>query len=240
MKTKIHLKRAKEDVQNILLQGLQDLQFQVHAHKKKEEEQGYKEQFVFVRKDTPEDMKKLATTVKKNFHKVVGQKIDIGFMTKIVNMLKQLELIFQDDNIGEFYDKFPRDNLWENDFLRHNDMPMDFLDNQKKLFEVNTLYNTEVQIKQFYNDLKREQTHLLEEGQTQKLANLNFKTTLEKAYQTTLPTFARLIKNQLFLNEVLFTDEMASGLSEYLAAVKIFPDKIAKAFYVDNCNMKDG
>ena len=63
---------------------------------------------------------------------------------------------------------------------------------------------------------------------------------IEKGQQAPLPTFARILKNQLFLSELRFTDEMAQALSDYLVAVKDYPSKITKSFYVDNCNMKDG
>lgn len=45
--------------------------------------------------------------------------------------------------------------------------------------------------------------------------------------------------NQLFLNEIVISDEMAQGLSEYLKAMKSHPDKIAKALFIENCSMRD-
>lgn len=99
----------------------------------KQEAQGFKEQFVFVRKETPDekDKNRLGDLVKKNFSKITG-KIGMGFMTKIVNMLQQFDKIFKDGgNLGTFYDKMDRSNLWENDFMRNNDMEIDFLESQK-------------------------------------------------------------------------------------------------------------
>lgn len=144
-------------------------------------------------------------------------------MTKMVNMLKQFENIFGRSDLGVFYKKMNKANLWANDYMRHNDLEINFLDNQKSLNDINTLYVTEVQTTQFYTDLKKEKVHRLEPSQTEKLANLEFMNKLEKAYQTTLPTFARMVKNQLILSELRFTDEMAQGLADYLQAVKDNP-----------------
>ena len=72
----------------------------------------------------------------------------------------------------------------------------------------------------FYNDLKKEKVTHLEASETEKLANLNLKTLMESSFQTTLPTFARMFKNELNLSEVLFTDQMAQALEDYLKAVR--------------------
>lgn len=211
----------------------------------KQEAQGFKEQFVFVRKETPDekDKNRLGDLVKKNFSKITG-KIGMGFMTKIVNMLQQFDKIFKDGgNLGTFYDKMDRSNLWENDFMRNNDMEIDFLESQKAQQDVNNLYTAEVQTSRFYMDIKLEKPHLLDENNTndaEKLANLKFMNKIESSQQAPLPTFARILKNQLFLNELRFTDEMAQGLSDYLLAVKGYPSKITKTLCIDNCNMKDG
>lgn len=53
---------------------------------------------------------------------------------------------------------------------------------------------------------------------------IQFSTALEKAYQLSLPTFARINNNQLFLSELNVTKEMARALSDYLIAVKRRPD----------------
>lgn len=53
---------------------------------------------------------------------------------------------------------------------------------------------------------------MLDENNTndaEKLANLKFMNKIESSQQAPLPTFARILKNQLFLNELRFTDEMA-------------------------------
>ena len=104
--------------------------------------------------------------------------------------------------------------------MRHNDVEIDFLDNQKKLKDINCLYQNEVEATKFYNDLKKEKVTHLEASETEKLANLNLKTLMESSFQTTLPTFARMFKNELNLSEVLFTDQMAQALEDYLKAVR--------------------
>lgn len=107
-----------------------------------------------------------------------------------------MEIIFDEANIGLFYSKMGNQgNLWKNDYLRINDMDMDFVENTNNLNDVNDLYNTEVQTKQYYVDLKVENPNRLEEGETEKRANLNFMSKLEKAYQTSLPTFVKIKKN---------------------------------------------
>lgn len=61
----------------------------------------------------------------------------------------------------------------------------------------------------YYSDLKMGEPHRLEENSAEKMANLRYMSQLEKAYQTGLPTFARQDKNELFLSELRFSDEMA-------------------------------
>lgn len=85
---------------------------------------------MFIKRETPDierDKNQLGKLVKKNFQKI-NKKIDMGFMTKIVNMLKQFETIFKEGNVGTFYDRMDRANLWENDFMRNNDMEINFLE----------------------------------------------------------------------------------------------------------------
>lgn len=62
---------------------------------------------------------------------------------------------------------------------------------------------------------------------------------LEKGYQPSLPTFAKMKNHELFLNEIVITNEMAQGLADYIKVTKKFPDKIVKGLIIENCNMRD-
>ena len=134
-----------------------------------------------------------------------------------------------DNTVGVFYAKISKNNLWENDYLRDNDIAIEFGDKHKhkKLHDFNSLYNTDVQTRIFYKDIKVKRTHLLEESETEKMASLNFQNKLERGFQRSLTTFAKMNKNELFLSEIVITDEMAQGLSDYLKDMKSHPDKIA-------------
>ena len=141
------------------------MNFQAVLHRKKEEKQGYKEHFVFVH-DREEiqggGKKSLKKLLRKNYNKIVDKKMDMALMTKRVNMLKQFETIFGKTTLGVFYMKKTKANLWANHYMRHNDMEISFLNNQKKLNDVNNLYVSEVQSSKFYTDLKTEQVNRLE------------------------------------------------------------------------------
>lgn len=51
----MRVRRAEQDVKNLLHKGIFSLNFQAMMHKKKEEKQGYKEKFVFVNKIEQQD-----------------------------------------------------------------------------------------------------------------------------------------------------------------------------------------
>lgn len=72
----------------------------------------------------------------------------------------------------------------------------------------------------YYRDLKLGEPQSLDEDHVkEKIAHLQFMSNMEKAYQVSLPTFARQDHNELFLSEVRFTDSMAQSLSQYLTTV---------------------
>ena len=107
------------------------------------------------------------------------------------------------------------------------------------LKDLNNLYTTEVEKMKYYHDLKMGESHNIDNNSAEREANLQFMINLEKSYQVCLPTFARQDKNELFLSELKFSDQMATSLSEYLLAVKPNTSRLIKGLYIYNCNMTD-
>ena len=56
-------------------------------------------------------------------------------------------------NVGEFYANF-RSHLWENEYCRKLELPMNHLEKQLMLKDLNSLYTTEVDKMKYYHDLK--------------------------------------------------------------------------------------
>lgn len=69
--------------------------------------------------------------------------------------------------------------------------------------------------------------------------SLQFSTTLAKAFQLSLPTFARINSNQLFLSELNVTKEMARALSDYLVSMKHSPEAQIRAINFNNIKLRD-
>lgn len=133
-----------------------------------------------------------------------------------------------------FYQNMATENLWNNDYYRSKDLH--FI-HQKKLHDLNMLYTKEVQTRRFYNQI--EKPHLCDDEQPEMKTCIQFMTTLQKAFQLSMPTFARITNNQLFLSELNVTKEMAKALSQYLMSMKNNPSAQIRALNINDCKLRD-